>query len=273
MGQIDTADVNRAKGDIRGIETALNLYRLDNFRYPSTTEGLEALVTNPGEASAPNWRQQLPRIPRRSVGAALSVRDPGPARRFRRVLATARIARKAVKVSMPTSGTGIYEVAQRAALRRSAGFTLLELLVVVAIIGLLAGAVTLSWARSATTERSSEETNRLRSMIDLLHEEALMQTRDYGVMFSETGYRFYVFDYQQLKWVLPPVDRLLEQHALRPQLSMALVLDGRNVPLVRDFESQDVENPEPQVMLLSSGEVTPFTIEMQRDGHRTAVSS
>jgi hypothetical protein len=47
---------------------------------------------------------------------------------------------------------------------------------------------------------------------------------------------------------------------------MVLLLDGREVPLVRDFESQDVENPEPQVMLLSSGEVTPFQLEMSRDG-------
>ena len=63
IGQIDTAAINRAKTDIRGIETALNLYRLDNFRYPSTTDGLQALVTNPGETNAPNWRQQLPRMP------------------------------------------------------------------------------------------------------------------------------------------------------------------------------------------------------------------
>jgi general secretion pathway protein G len=63
IGQIGTAEINRAKTDIRSIETALNLYRLDNFRYPSTAEGLEALVTNPGEASAPNWKQQLSKIP------------------------------------------------------------------------------------------------------------------------------------------------------------------------------------------------------------------
>jgi general secretion pathway protein G len=63
MGQIDTAAVNRARSDIRSIETALNLYRLDNFRYPSSSEGLQALVSNPGEAAAPNWRQQLPRVP------------------------------------------------------------------------------------------------------------------------------------------------------------------------------------------------------------------
>ena len=93
-----------------------------------------------------------------------------------------------------------------------------------------------------------------------------MQSRDYGLMFTETGYRFYVFDYRELKWVEPPADRLLEPHALRPLLSMTLMLDGREVPLDRDFESQDVENAEPQVMLLSSGEVTPFAIEMSRYG-------
>jgi len=77
-----------------------------------------------------------------------------------------------------------------------------------------------------------------------------------------------VFDYQQLEWVMPQADRLLEPHALRPLLSMTLVLDGREAQLEPDFESQDedVEDPAPQVMLLSSGEVTPFTLEMRRDG-------
>jgi general secretion pathway protein H len=150
--------------------------------------------------------------------------------------------------------------------RASAGFSLLELLIVIVIIGLLVQAVALSWRALGNDRELEEETGRLRSMIDLLHEEALMQSRDYGVMFTETGYRFYVFDYQELAWVLPQADRLLEQHMLRPQLGMNLVLDGRDVPLDYDFESQDVENPEPQVMLLSSGEVTPFTIEMERDG-------
>ena len=63
MGQIDKAAVSRARQDIRQIETSLNLYRLDNFRYPSTSEGLEALVTNPGETAAPNWKQVLKGIP------------------------------------------------------------------------------------------------------------------------------------------------------------------------------------------------------------------
>lgn len=63
IGNIDRAAVTRARADIRTIDNALNLYRLDNFRYPSTDEGLQALVTNPGEASAPNWKQYLRSVP------------------------------------------------------------------------------------------------------------------------------------------------------------------------------------------------------------------
>ncbi len=63
IGNIDTAAVNRARQDIRGIETALDLYRLDNFKYPSSEDGLEALVTNPGEDAAPNWKPYLRRMP------------------------------------------------------------------------------------------------------------------------------------------------------------------------------------------------------------------
>lgn len=77
IGQIDTAATNVAKTDVSLIETALNLYRLDNFRYPSTTEGLQALVTNPGEASAPNWHQHLPRIPLDPWGRPYRYTQPG----------------------------------------------------------------------------------------------------------------------------------------------------------------------------------------------------
>jgi general secretion pathway protein H len=166
---------------------------------------------------------------------------------------------------MPTSVTGISEDPPARAVQR--GFSLLELLVVVAIIGLLVQAVTLSMGALGNDRELKQETDRLRSMINLLHEEALMQSRDYGVMFTATGYRFYVFDYQQLAWAEPLTDRLLGAHALRPQLSLSLVLDGRVVPLEPDFDSQDIETAAPQVMLLSSGEVTPFSIEMVREGN------
>jgi len=65
MSRLDDAAVSRVRSDLRQIETALQLYRLDNFRYPSTDDGLAALVTNPGESRAPNWKRggYLSRMP------------------------------------------------------------------------------------------------------------------------------------------------------------------------------------------------------------------
>ena len=52
--RIDDANVVKAKQDIRAYETALNLYRMDNFKYPTTDQGLKALVEKP--ADVPNWK-------------------------------------------------------------------------------------------------------------------------------------------------------------------------------------------------------------------------
>jgi len=55
MSEPDKARVVKAKQDIRVLESSLNLYKLDNFIYPSTDQGLEALVTRPSDAN--NWKE------------------------------------------------------------------------------------------------------------------------------------------------------------------------------------------------------------------------
>jgi general secretion pathway protein G len=55
--RIDDARVTKAKQDIRAYETALNLYRMDNFRYPTTEQGLEALVKRPVDPNIRNWKE------------------------------------------------------------------------------------------------------------------------------------------------------------------------------------------------------------------------
>lgn len=57
ISRIDDAQINRAKQDIRAVESALHLYRLDNFRYPTTDQGIDALVNQPADPSIRNWRQ------------------------------------------------------------------------------------------------------------------------------------------------------------------------------------------------------------------------
>lgn len=47
LGRPDQARVTAAQSDLRNLANALDIYRLDNFQYPSTEQGLEALVTRP----------------------------------------------------------------------------------------------------------------------------------------------------------------------------------------------------------------------------------
>lgn len=57
MDRPDEARITKARQDIRALESALELYRLDNFNYPSTQQGLEALVSQPsGDPPARNWK-------------------------------------------------------------------------------------------------------------------------------------------------------------------------------------------------------------------------
>jgi len=73
------ARVTRAKQDIQGIVTAASLYKLDNFVYPSTAQGLEALVTRPsGEPAAPNWKgPYLDRVPKDPWNRPYQYLQPG----------------------------------------------------------------------------------------------------------------------------------------------------------------------------------------------------
>jgi general secretion pathway protein G len=79
ISRIDDAQINRAKQDIRAVESALHLYRLDNFRYPTTDQGLEALVNQPADPSIRNWRAggYLDKIPVDPWGTPYQYLQPG----------------------------------------------------------------------------------------------------------------------------------------------------------------------------------------------------
>jgi general secretion pathway protein G len=57
IGNVDKAQVAKVKQDLRAFDTALSLYRLDNYKYPSTDQGLQALVQQPNDPTIRNWKQ------------------------------------------------------------------------------------------------------------------------------------------------------------------------------------------------------------------------
>ena len=57
FGRVEDARVAKAKSDIQAIETALTLYKLDNYKFPSTDLGLAALSQRPNDPSVRNWRE------------------------------------------------------------------------------------------------------------------------------------------------------------------------------------------------------------------------
>ena len=80
MDRPDAARVTKSMNDIRAIESALSLYKLDNFHYPSTDQGLQALVEKPvGRPEAKNWKKggYLDRLPSDPWGAPYQYLHPG----------------------------------------------------------------------------------------------------------------------------------------------------------------------------------------------------
>ena len=78
IGRVGDAQISAARQDLRGIESALKLYRLDNFSYPSTEQGLEALVTKPADPTIRNWKgSYLERQPKDPWGNPYLYLNPG----------------------------------------------------------------------------------------------------------------------------------------------------------------------------------------------------
>lgn len=78
LGRADDARVTAAKTDVNNLMQALKLYKLDNQRYPSAEQGLQALLTKPTTAPVPpNWKSYLDLLPNDPWGKPYVYLNPG----------------------------------------------------------------------------------------------------------------------------------------------------------------------------------------------------
>ncbi|MCX8521641.1 MAG: type II secretion system major pseudopilin GspG [Rhodoferax sp.] len=78
LNRADDARVTAAKTDIGNLMQALKLYKLDNQRYPSSAQGLQALLSKPSvEPIPPNWKPYLDKLPTDPWGGSYQYLNPG----------------------------------------------------------------------------------------------------------------------------------------------------------------------------------------------------
>jgi len=171
---------------------------------------------------------------------------------------------------MPTSATGNDRRPGRAvsdhAGPRRAGFTYIELLIALFLIGLFVSLALLSLPGESSADRLQREAERLFSRMNLAREEAVLRVRTLGLRIDEEGYRF--LHLRDDRWQALADDRLLPAHELPGSVQLSLDLEGIEVSLEddRDEDADDDERPPPQIYFPAGGEILPpFELRMRGD--------
>lgn len=154
--------------------------------------------------------------------------------------------------------------------RNSAGFTLVEILVVVVIIGVVSAGIILSTNLAGGRDYDlQKEGDRLEALMKYAREQAELQTREYGILFRDDGYMFVTFDVRRNLWRDVFEDDALHDRNLPGGLSVKLTVDARPVVLTKPKDSKDKT---PQVIIFANGDLTTFEITLERDDGVRSIS-
>lgn len=213
--------------------------------------------------------------------------------------------------------------------RRATGFTLIEVLLVILLIGLLAATVVYSFSGESRQQRLEKETEKLQARVQLAAELAMLKNVELGLYIDDKGYRFMLFE--QDKWRSIREPKALAPYEFKPGFSAKIELEGlewaeQNLLSRAEFEPEDdglseansfdelavekqlaeeqkqqaeadkeradgkVKKPVkrqtgilttppqkkdpryPTVFILSSGEISPFLLELKEDSERPVLT-
>lgn len=149
---------------------------------------------------------------------------------------------------------------------RPAGFTLLEVLIVITIIGILAAVVGLKIGNRALDDRMQAEAERFHQLLQLAQEETQVKGIALGLRFTTTGYQFLTLNDKGL-WV-EYGSGVLRPRRIEPPFFTELHVEGRMVAPAQDQPQGGAPNDpknklQPQILLLPGGETTAFALDLK----------
>ena len=160
--------------------------------------------------------------------------------------------------------------------KRQAGFTLLEVLLVALLMGLTAAAVTMTSGTSGPEQELTKTARKFIATTELVIEETILSGQFLGIVVEEDEYEFVY--YKNGKWEPLTGDRQLAPQQMEQDVSLSLLLDGLPLvqededdeswfdePLIDESKEDKKKNPEPQILLFPSGEMTTFELSFLTD--------
>ncbi|MCL1077150.1 type II secretion system protein GspH [Parashewanella spongiae] len=158
---------------------------------------------------------------------------------------------------------------------RQAGFTLLEVMLVVLLMGLSAAVVTLSFSHAGAQEALEKQAKKFIASAELVLDETVLSGQLLGLVIEPDSYRFVM--YHEQKWQPLESDRLLGDQVMPEGVGLEVVVDGLPLvqsdeddqslfdddsgdPLIDRTEEEKKKHPEPQILLFPSGEISAFEL-------------
>ncbi|MET0282520.1 MAG: type II secretion system minor pseudopilin GspH [Steroidobacteraceae bacterium] len=145
---------------------------------------------------------------------------------------------------------------------RPRGFTLIEILVVLLIIGIMIAGAALTVGVAHGDRDLEQERDRLMAMSGYLREQAALQNREYGIRVFQGGYEFLVFEPRSRRWQRDARDDTQRARQLPAGIELTMAVEGRKIILPAHEARPDELTP--QVLLYSTGELNLFELTLRR---------